>query len=119
MPTTLYKQNIIDHYKCPKNSGKIKNPTHSSSETNASCGDEIIIYLIVENDRIVDFKFEARGCAISIATISILSDKILNSSIQEVLMMSDESVLELINMGNHSGRRKCALLGLVAVKKAL
>ena len=76
----IYTENILDLYKNPNNQGILENVTHQASKFNSLCGDEIKVFLHVENNVVKDVKFEANGCAISIASASMLTDKIKNLS---------------------------------------
>ncbi|WKZ31477.1 MAG: SUF system NifU family Fe-S cluster assembly protein [Candidatus Dojkabacteria bacterium] len=115
---TLYKQQIIDHYKYPHNHGVLDDCTHKAEETNSSCGDEVKVTLKVENGVVNDVKFEARGCAISIAAASMLSDQIKGLKVEELHDLEKLS-LKLINMDESSGRIKCGTLAAKAVEKAI
>jgi len=72
----MYQENILDHYKSPRNFGKIENATVHHHEYNPLCGDEIDMFLVIdENKKIVDVKVYPRGCAISTASASMLSEE--------------------------------------------
>lgn len=116
---TLYKQFIIDHYKNPKNFGSLNDATHQASRSNISCGDEMEVYLKVTDGVVEDLKFEARGCAISIATMSMLSEKLIGMSIEQIEQYENSEVLHLVGMEESSGRVKCALLSIESVREAL
>jgi nitrogen fixation NifU-like protein len=85
----LYQEIIIDHSNCPRNEGKIERPTHIAEGYNATCGDEVIISLLVENGIIEDIKFLAQGCSISRASGSMLTEKIRGMSPSEALEFSE------------------------------
>lgn len=120
MADSLYKQNIIDHYKHPKNFGKIVNfDTHTRVE-NTSCGDELDLYMVFDEfDKVSEVKFEARGCAISVATMSLLSEKLLGMTRDELSKISIDEVIGLVGMTQDSGRIKCSLIAHEAVMKSL
>jgi nitrogen fixation NifU-like protein len=116
----MYRENILDHYKKPRHKGLIKNPTIQHTERNPLCGDEITVMLILDTrGTITDIRFVGKGCAISIAAMSMLTEKIRGKSTHEVLTMNKDSILEMLNIPIGPARLKCALLGLTAVKKAL
>ena len=70
----MYQENILDHYKNPRNFGKIDNSSVHHHEYNPLCGDEIDMFLVIgENKKIVDVKFNGKGCAISQASASMLT----------------------------------------------
>lgn len=117
---TLYKQNIIDHYKKPHNYGKMLNPDLQAKVENLACGDEIEIFIKFDRNNLVkDIKFEAHGCAISIATMSMLSDKLLGRDIESLKRLQKSEVLKLTGLTEQSGRVKCGLIAWEAVKKCL
>lgn len=119
MNTDMYIQEIIDLYKNPNNFGSLKNPTHYYKEFNALCGDEIEVFLIIENNKVKDIKFEGKGCAISIASASLLTESIKNKNIEEIKKMNFGDVKKLLGIDIMYTRVKCATLALEAVKRAL
>ena len=119
MNENLYRQQLIEHYKKPHNEGSIDNPTHKARLANTSCGDEIDIYLEIDDGKVKDIKYEARGCAVSIAAISLLSDEVKNMTEEELEKVDTTFIEELIGSNLTSSRIKCATLGLDAIKKAI
>ena len=115
----LYRELIIDHYKNPKNWGTISNSSKSEFMSNPSCGDEIKVDLIIKNNIINDFKFTGRGCAISIAATSLLSEEIIGKNINEIKNMKIKDVEELLGIKLSTSRIKCGMLGLETLKKML
>ena len=81
----IYKENILDHYKHPNNRGKIAHNT-SFKEINPTCGDEITVFLDIEDGKINNVSFEGQGCAISQAGISMITDKIKGMNTKDVKM---------------------------------
>ena len=78
-----YSETIKHHYHHPLNTGKLSNYTHSAEQLNPLCGDEIKVYLDVKDNRIRDIRYEARGCMISIAAASVLSEFVKGKTLQE------------------------------------
>tara|TARA_Y100000310_G_scaffold328062_1_gene395486 strand:- start:28203 stop:28589 length:387 start_codon:yes stop_codon:yes gene_type:complete len=117
--TNMYQENIIDLYKHPKNKGMLESPTHEYSKNNPLCGDEISIQLIIEDNKIKDVKFLGEGCAISIASVSMLTDKIKRMDIEEINNLTKDDILEMLHIPISTARIKCALLSLETVKGAL
>lgn len=115
----LYKQKIIDHYKDPRNFGELEDHDYKIHLANSVCGDEITVFLKVEEGEITEVGFEGSGCAISIAGMSILSDKLVGMSLKEIMDLDEKYMLKLLGMGEKSPRVKCANLGLEAVQKAI
>lgn len=119
MSDQLYRQQIIDNYKNPKNVGKIDPADISGKKYNYSCGDEIEIYAKISEGKVEDFKYEVRGCAISIAGASLLSQELKGMTIQEVQELKGEFVEELMGTKFTSSRIKCAMLALDALKESI
>ena len=115
----LYAQNILDHYKNPRNQGKILAPSITRREANYSCGDIIEVDLKIEKNKILDIKFRAEGCAISQAAISILSENFIGKKVQDIIVMKEKDVVGLLGIDVSERRKGCALLGFLAVRKAL
>ncbi|MBI2564788.1 SUF system NifU family Fe-S cluster assembly protein [Candidatus Woesearchaeota archaeon] len=116
----IYKENILDHYKNPHNFGSIDTATFRYKEFNPLCGDQIEIFLeLDQSNKVKDVKFKGNGCAISQAAISMLTDSIKNKNIQELKKIKDEDVLTMLGIPIGIVRIKCALLGLKALHKSL
>lgn len=116
---SIYKQVLIDHYRSPRNFGVISEPTNSAEEVNASCGDETELTMIVRDGVVEKCLHKSRGCAISVAAASLLSVYITGMSVDEILLIDEEDMLNLLHLPELSGRIKCATLPLEAVKRAL
>ncbi|NUO18657.1 SUF system NifU family Fe-S cluster assembly protein [bacterium] len=82
--TDLYSDILLDHYKLPRNKGKLAEETHSMEGKNPLCGDELILHLKLVDDRIADISFEGNGCAISMASASMLTEDLKGRTIAEV-----------------------------------
>lgn len=91
----LYQDIILDHYKNPRNFGKIENGTCELHHENPSCGDSITIYLKVEEGIVKDVKFSGRGCAISMASASMMTEMVQGQPIEKVLNLSDK-IMEML-----------------------
>lgn len=115
----IYAQNIMDHYKNPRNKGVISNPDTSHHELNRSCGDDITVSIKLNGDVISDIKFTGSGCAISQAGISILSEKLLGKNKQEILKYDFEYLKKIFGVPISERRSKCALIGLLAIQNAI
>mgnify|MGYP001563982932 CR=1 FL=1 len=119
MSLEIYKEHILDLYKNPHNKGILENFTHESFKNNPLCGDEIKIQLKIKNNKIIDVKFEGVGCVISMASTSMLTDKIKNLSAKEIKKISKDDVLKMLHISISPARLNCALLPLDAIKGAL
>jgi nitrogen fixation NifU-like protein len=113
----FYKENILDHYRHPRNTGKLENPTHSHEENNPLCGDVIRMDLHVNEDDIIDrVAFSGKGCAISQASASMLTEMIEGKSLEEAKQVGKEQILEALGIEIGPVRLKCALLSLKVLK---
>jgi nitrogen fixation NifU-like protein len=113
----FYKENILDHYRHPRNTGKLENPTHSHEENNPLCGDVIRMDLHVNEDDIIDWvAFSGKGCAISQASASMLTEMIEGKSLEEAKQVGKEQILEALGIEIGPVRLKCALLSLKVLK---
>jgi len=113
----IYREIILDHYRNPRNKGKLSDADVTIHDSNPLCGDEIDIHLKVEEDKIKDIKFEGRGCAISQASASMLTEMILNKPLSSVKNITKDDILENIGLMNLGPARiKCALLSLKVLK---
>jgi nitrogen fixation NifU-like protein len=112
----LYRQNILDHYHNPRNFGTLENPDITYEDSNTVCGDEIRLDLRVRDGVIEDVRFNGRGCAISQAAASMLTELLKGRSLEEARNIGKEDILA--EMGIHIGpsRLKCALLPLKAFR---
>lgn len=115
----MYQENILDHYKNPRNKGKIENPSVQHHEKNPLCGDELSIYLIIEDKNIVDVKFDGHGCAISQASASLLSEEIKGKSLEELNKFDKQKVFDMLGIPLSAVRIKCALLSLDTLKNSI
>lgn len=107
----------MDHYRNPRNKGKLSNADVSIHDSNPLCGDEIDIHLKIEEEKVKDIKFEGRGCAISQASASMLTEMIMDKPLTTVKDLTKEDVLENIGLMNLGPARiKCALLSLKVLK---
>lgn len=79
----LYRSVILDHARNPRHFGKVANPTHTAEGINLVCGDKLHLFLEVRSDTIDDASFEGSGCAISLASASLMAERIIGRSISE------------------------------------
>jgi nitrogen fixation NifU-like protein len=115
----FYKEYILDHYRNPRNFGKMDSPTATAEDLNPLCGDTIRVDLLVGADgRVEDVKFSGKGCAISQASASMLLDGIKGQKLEDVARLSKDVVLENVGIGISPTRMKCATLGLKVLKSA-
>jgi nitrogen fixation protein NifU and related proteins len=120
MSDDIYREIILDHYRNPRNKGKLEHANVSTHDSNPLCGDEIDIHLKVEEGKIKDIKFEGRGCAISQASASMLTEMVMDKPLTAVKDLAKDDILEnigLLNLG--PARIKCALLSLKVLKMGM
>ena len=117
MSDDIYREIILDHYRNPRNKGKLPGADISTHDSNPLCGDEIDIHMKIQGDRITDIKFEGRGCAISQASASMLTEMVINKPLTSVKDIAKVDILENIGLTNLGPARvKCALLALKVMK---
>lgn len=137
----LYQELIIDHSRHPRNFGELKDPTHSQEGYNPLCGDRLTVYLRIDKNKIIALRFRGEGCAISIASASLMTEALLGKTIDEACILfkhfhllatntnnkihqdtSDEILGKLKALGGVSqfpARVKCATLGWHTLQAAL
>lgn len=117
---TLYTELILDHYKNPQNYGALKNPTVSVEEKNPLCGDNIRVdFQIGKDGRVKKMGWQGAGCAISLAAMSMLSEKLIGMRLDDIEKIKSDEIFTMLGGEISAGRVKCALLGLSAVKRAI
>lgn len=113
----FYRENILDHYRNPRNKGQLEDPTHTHEEDNPLCGDVIRIDLHVNDQDVIDeVRFDGHGCAISQASASMLTEMIEGKTLEESKELSKEDILEALGIEIGPVRLKCALLSLKVLK---
>ena len=115
----LYRENILDHYKRPRNFGRLERFDLEFEDTNPFCGDEQHVTIKLDgDDKVAEVAFDGKGCAISTAATSLLTDELVGMSREELLKLPKDFVLELLGIDISATRMKCAMLGLKIVKSA-
>ncbi len=117
----IYRELIIEHSKMPHNFGSLESPTISHEEHNPLCGDRVRFDLLIEDGIIRDVRFQGKGCAISQASASMLTDEIKGKSVEDAKLFSKEDLLDMIGipLAKNPVRLKCALLSLKTLKASL
>lgn len=115
----IYKEQILEHYKEPRNFGKIENPSHHAREVNPLCGDNLELFLNVKDGRIVDVGFDGNGCAISKASCSMLTEKLRGMRIEDARKITSNDILKMLGIEISPARIKCALLSLKVLNSAI
>ena len=115
----LYRENILEHYKRPHNYGRPERFDLEFEDTNPFCGDEQHVFIGLDSEgRVERISFEGKGCAISTAATSMLTEELEGRTRDELLRLDKEFVLDLLGIEISATRMKCALLGLKVVKSA-
>jgi nitrogen fixation NifU-like protein len=115
----LYRDQILEHYKRPHNFGALERPDLEFEDSNPFCGDEQRVTIRLDDEeRVAEVAFEGKGCAISTAATSLLTDELVGMSREELLRLPKEYVLDLLGIEISATRMKCAMLGLKIVKSA-
>ena len=114
----LYSEKVMDHFRNPRNVGVIENADGIGAVGNAKCGDIMKIYLKIENDSIVDAKFETFGCGSAIASSSMATELIKGKPVSEALALTNKAVVEALD-GLPAHKIHCSVLAEEAIKKAL
>jgi len=114
----LYSEKVMDHFRNPRNVGVIENADGVGEVGNAKCGDIMKIYLKIENDTIVDVKFETFGCGSAIASSSMATELIKGKPVSEALALTNKAVVEALD-GLPAHKLHCSVLAEEAIKAAL
>jgi len=115
----IYTEIILDHYHHPRNFGEIKNPTNKVEVSNPLCGDKIAMMIIFDKEKVSEVKFNGVGCAISIASASMLTEYIKGKTKEQLKKIDKNFIIKILGVKLGVNRIKCALLSLEALKKML
>ena len=119
MNDDLYRENILDHNADPRHFGAIEDADVDEGKVNVSCGDEVRVQLKLDGDRVAEMHFTGRGCAISQASTSMLTEKIRGETIETILGWGPDDITAMLGVTLSPSRMRCALLGLETVKRGL
>ncbi len=112
----LYREVILDHYQHPHNHGTLPEPDITFEDSNPLCGDKIRVDLKVKDDVVQQVRFSGKGCAISQASASMLTDELIGKSLDEIKKIDKQFVFDMLGIPLSPTRVKCALLSLKVVK---
>jgi nitrogen fixation NifU-like protein len=115
----FYRENILDHYRNPRNHGHLESPTATAEGVNPLCGDELGVELQIEDGVVRDIRYNGRGCAISQAAASMISDVAKGKTVEEVAALGREDILQELGIPLTPIRLKCALLSVSVLRVAL
>ena len=120
MSEEIYKEIILDHYKNPRNFGKLEGADFSAEDNNPLCGDHVEMAVKIGDGKVAEVKFIGRGCAISMAAASIITELIQGLSVEDLRKFDKEQLLEAMGSPDLGPVRvKCALLPLKTLKLGL
>ena len=112
----LYRENILEHYKHPRNKGTLEHPDITYEDANPLCGDKIRMDINVRDGKIADVRFSGVGCSISQAAASMLCEAIEGKPVDEVKQLGRDDMLEMLGIELGPVRLKCGLLALKTLK---
>ena len=117
----MYREVILDHNKHPHHFGAVPKNNAKATLYNTSCGDTITmeLYVDVQSKKIVDIGFSGSGCAISMASASMLTDVLMGKSIAAAKKMNTENIIKMLGTTLTPSRVKCAVLPLEVIQKAI
>ncbi len=132
----LYQEIILDHSRNPKNAGVLEDPTGEAQGNNPLCGDRVTVYVKLDGDRIEDVRFDARGCAISVASASMMTELLKDKTLEDAeavferfntqlttkeapVLADDDELSALMGVRDFPTRVKCATLPWHTLKAAL
>ncbi len=111
MGSDMYRQQILDHYRNPRNYGELEDPTFTHIGENTSCGDEIEVFVSLDDEgRVEAVSFTGDGCAISQAAASMLSEEVRGMTLEDLYDLDRDDVLDLLGVEVTPMRLKCAVL---------
>jgi len=114
-----YREYILDHYRNPRNYGRLEEASAHAEDSNPLCGDQLSIDLQIEGEHVTAVRFQGRGCAISQASASMLSEMIEGRTVEEVIQLGKDDVLEALGIPISPARTKCAFLCLRVLHRSL
>lgn len=115
----LYQALLLDHYRNPRNAAVLQEYSSSAQQFNPLCGDSVAVQVQIKNGVVTAIGFQAVGCVISIASASLLSELMLNKSLDTICALGENEVRTLVGVSLGPTRLKCALLALHAVQEAI
>jgi len=113
-----YSKKILDHFKNPRNYGKMKNPDGAGREGNVRCGDVLELYIKVRDNKIQDIKFLTFGCIAAISISSILTEMVKGKTIEEAKKLTAPDILKKVGILPPT-KYHCSVLGIQALKAAI
>jgi nitrogen fixation NifU-like protein len=119
MTDDLYREQILEHYKNPHHFGELRDADITQEGDNPLCGDVVTLYLKMDDGHLKDVRFRGRGCAISQASASILTDLIVGKPLAELKSFPTQELLDELGIQISPARMKCATLAVNTLRVAL
>lgn len=113
-----YTELVLDHFKNPRNLGRIENADAEATEGSVACGDMMTVYLKIEDGKIVDIKFESYGCAANIATASMMTEVVKGLTLEEAKKITWKDIIERLG-GLPPVKYHCSNLAVDTLRKAI
>lgn len=115
----MYREELLEHYRNPRNRGKIENADATHHDFNYMCGDEIEIFIRINGEKADEVKFSGTGCAISQAAASIFTEHARGMKLKDIMAMGSDEMLGLLPFKVSHLRMKCGLLAMKATQRAI
>ena len=119
MDEELYKQNILDHNKSPRNKGKLEVCDYTEKSHNTTCGDDLVLEVTLDVDKVKEVMWEGNGCAISTASASMLTEYMKGKTLDELRLMTPGYIYDMLGIPISPARSRCALLAYDALENML
>ena len=120
MTEDMYRENIMDYYKNPRNKGSLAKPDIKNSGNNPLCGDEISMEAALDKQgKIKEARFDGKGCAICMSSASMLTETIIGKPLDFVKKLKTEDIVEMLGITLVPIRVKCAVLGLKVLQEGI
>ena len=115
----IYAENILDHFRHPRCSGELTDATTDHEEFNHACGDSLHLWLKISDESVLEVGWTGTGCAISQASMSILSEELIGMSEDNILLLTQRDIYDFLGVPIGPRRFKCALMSLHTAKNAI
>lgn len=115
----MFNDQVMDYYRHPRNRKRLEKPDFSSDESNPSCGDNVIFDGTVNDGQLSELSFEGTGCALSMASASMLTEACVGKTLDEILALDKAFIIAMLGLELGPNRMKCAILPLKALQQGV